>query len=403
MNSNDIQKKNRMLVFQTLLSSDGMTRSQLARATKLKKGTITNIINEFAAKGIVPPLAENFGDKRGEQISLALHGIYLMAISITRRDYQIMIYSLDGKANDYIKYSFLPNEKLQDSLVRMMEDGKALLKKYDPRRVMDICLTVPGPYMKLKDGTEVFAVSKFDDFNSINIRSQLEAALGRHIYIVHDTKLCAYAEWQVSPEVQNGHADSMLVVGSRGEGVGCGIVINGKIIEGHIGVAGEVGFMGVNYNQPPDHGGSYMACASSESIAHNAADRLIEFPDTVLSEQSSYEDVIKAYRKGDKLAKAAIRRTAILLGYGLANIVYMVNPSVIIIGADYPSDTDFLDTVKKSMNRYLLPVIAKNVILRGSTLASDSFLVGAYYYMASRELEKDDFFERIDAIENLDR
>lgn len=402
MNSSDIQIRNRAHVFSLLLSSGSMTRSQLAGATQLQKGTITNIINEFSEIGIVSSSQNAASARRGEKISLSLEKIYMMAVGITRKDYQIAVFSLDRKVCDHVCHLFSGKESLQQSLDRLKKEGQELLGKYDSRRVLDICLAVPGPYMKFPDGREVFAVSMFPDFNTIGIRKQLEEAFERKITIIHDAKLSAYAEWKASPEVKNDHIESLVCIRSRGYGTGCGTVIDGKIVEGQLGIAGEVGYMGINYNIPAAQGGDFEACAGTDSTVRYAKMRLIEFPDTVLTENSTYYDILDAYKKGDRLARWAIGRMAIMLGYGLANLVYVIDPALFIIGPDYPSDEEFLDNVRKAMGRYLHPLMAENVKIRYSELNEDSFLLGAYYYITEKEADRADFFDKIREIRKLD-
>ncbi len=92
--------------------------------------------------------------------------------------------------------------------------------------------------------------------------------------------------------------------------------------------------------------GTFEYCAGSESAARYVKERLFEFPDTILNEKSTYLDVFDAYRKGDALATWAVHKVAWMLGYGIANIIYLINPDCIIIGPDYPDTKDFVN--KKS-------------------------------------------------------
>ena len=132
------------------------------------------------------------------------------------------------------------------------------------------------------------------------------------------------------------------MVRSRGFGIGTGCVVNGNIMNGHLGLAGEGGYMGINYNQARGNKGTFEYCAGSESAARYVKERLFEFPDTILNEKSTYLEVFDAYRKGDALATWAVHKVAWMLGYGIANIIYLINPDCIIIGPDYPDTKDFV-------------------------------------------------------------
>jgi len=66
----------------------------------------------------------------------------------------------------------------------------------------------------------------------------------------HDAKLAAFAEWKHMKMDDNVLENSLMQIQSIGIGVGAGSVINGRIIKGAVGVAGEIGHMGINFNGP---------------------------------------------------------------------------------------------------------------------------------------------------------
>ena len=104
MNSSEMQKNNRTLVFKTLLENERMTRTRLASEIGLQKANITNIINEFLEMGIIAIDGDLASGRRGENIRLKLDGIYIMSIAITRKDYQIGIFSLSGVQLQHVRY-----------------------------------------------------------------------------------------------------------------------------------------------------------------------------------------------------------------------------------------------------------------------------------------------------------
>ena len=66
----------------------------------------------------------------------------------------------------------------------------------------------------------------------------------------------------------------------------------------------------------------------------------------------TYMEVFDAYRKGDELATWAVHKVAWMLGYGIANIIYLINPDCIIIGPDYPNTEDFVKKVRESIQKF---------------------------------------------------
>lgn len=398
MNSTEMQKNNRVLVFRTLLEKGSMTRTDLAATLNLQKATITNIINEFYDMQIVGVDGDTAAGRRGEKICLRLDDIYLMSVGITRKDYQFSVFTLYGKQEKYLRYRFKKNETILQIVEKMKKDAVELENMFGSSRIIGVCLAVPGLFINRPEkDEEIFMVSEFEELSQVNIRQELEKVFHKRVLVKHDAKLSAYAEWRCAEEIRGIERASLAVVRSRGYGIGAGFVVNGAIMNGHLGLAGEVGYMGINYNgnRPGyERAGTYEYCAGSESVVRYVRDRLTEFPDSPLTENSTYHEVLEEYRKGDLLAVWAVEKMAWMLGYGIANIIYTVNPDCIIIGPDYPDTEHFLSKVKESIRKCVPPYVEECAVIRFSQLNEDSFLLGGYYYTLER-LVKEDIFSLI--------
>ncbi len=398
-NSSIVQKNNRLLVLRELLKHKDITRVQLAQKLGLQKSTITNIINEFVSLGIVVPPSEENVRKRGEYIKLDLSDMFFLSLGITRRDYQLAVFTLDGQVKETYTTSF--SGTLQSAVDSFKNRAKELQSKYGKKNVIGVILAVPGPFMiDRATGEETFAVSHFGEFNRINIREELETALEQKILMVHDAKLSAYAEWINAPEAKNDPGLSLIVIRSRGYGVGGGMVVNGRIVEGQLGVAGEIGYMGMNYNDHKGDKGDFEACAGTDSAVDYMRERLFEFPDTELNENSSYGDILRAYSKGDELATWAINKMAWMLAYGISGLAYIINPDCIVLGPDYPKDERFINEVKKNIEKRTHPLITQKMHLRISTLQQDSFVLGGYYYLIDKLFDNGEILEFIKSTKN---
>jgi len=399
MNSSEMQKNNRTLVFKTLLEQGSMTRSELAAGIGLQKATITNIINEFLEMGIIAIDGDGAAGRRGENICLKLDGIYTMSLGITRKDYQIGVFSLDGRQIKHIRHQTGKFEDIHRVLERLKEDARGLQEEFGARNIVGVCLAVPGLYVKRKsDGNDIFEVTEFEQLSQVDIHGELERTLGLPVLIKHDAKLAAYAEWRDSKEARENKNVSLIIIRSRGFGIGAGMVINGRIVEGQLGIAGEVGHMGINYNGKRSQNesmGTFEYYAGTESAVRYMLERLYEFPDSALNEASTYMDIVEAYKKKDPLAVYAIEKMAWMLGYGIANIVYMINPDCIILGPDYPEMECFLEKVRQVVKQFVHPLVEDSITIRYSSLSEDSFLLGGYYYVLETLYKENMILEKI--------
>ena len=396
MNSMEMQKNNRILVFKTLQEKGMMTRAELAVELNLQKATITNIINEFFEMGIVEVNGETAAGRRGEKLNLKLDDIYTMSIGITSKDYQLAIFDLSGNMIKHSCCNFQKENGFREIVENLKADAVKMANEYGNNRILGICLAVPGLFINRPEkNEEIFMVSEFEELSQINVKAELEKALGRKVMIKHDAKLSAYAEWRCAEEIKGQERGSLVVVRSRGFGIGTGCVVNGNIMNGHLGLAGEGGYMGINYNQARGNKGTFEYCAGSESAARYVKERLFEFPDTILNEKSTYLEVFDAYRKGDALATWAVHKVAWMLGYGIANIIYLINPDCIIIGPDYPDTKDFVNKIREAIRNFVPAFVEENASIRYSKISQDSFLLGGFYYTFDNLCRRDNIFDLI--------
>ena len=266
--------------------------------------------------------------------------------------------------------------------------------------MIGISLGMPGPYIRtnMDKGQELIIVSDFEQLSNVNVHKELEKALELPVMSEHDEKLSAYAEWRNAEEAKMGKNTSLIALGSVGIGIGAGIIINGKIVEGQLGIAGEIGHMGINYNGKRvknQYQSTFEYCAGTESAVRYMHERLYEFPDSILTEDSKYHDIVNAYKKEDPLAIYAMEKMAWMLGYGISNIIYIINPDCIILEADYPDLEPFLDKVQQSVKQFVHPFILENVSIRFSRLSEDSILLGGYYFVLDKLFKKNLFLDLI--------
>ena len=400
MNHNDMQKANRCLVIKLLLEHGSMTRTELSTKTGLQKATITNIINEFFSMGIIAVDGDAASGRRSEYLHLKLGKIYILSIGINRKDYRMCLYTMDGKSVNRLQSQISLNEDIHEILNRLEDDASKILDKFGRSNIIGISLGLPGPYIRqnVQQSREITLVSRFEQLSTVNVHKELENALGIRILSEHDAKLSAYAEWKNSEEVKKNQNFSLIAMGSRGFGIGAGIVINGHIVKGQLGIAGEIGHMGINYNESrstEEPFGTYEYCAGTESTVRYISERLYEFPNSPLTKHSVYSDILNAYKNSDALATYAMEKMAWMLGFGISNAIYILNPDCIIMGQDYPDWPPFLEKVKETVSQLVHPYILESVSIRCSSLQEDSALLGGYYSTIEQLLTDNTLLDKI--------
>lgn len=152
-----------------------------------------------------------------------------------------------------------------------------------------------------------------------------------------------------------------------GTGIGAGILSGGRLIDGAGGIAGAVGWFALN----PLHRKEYetMGCWEAEAAGPALARRL---------NAASAEEVVAAARNGDPSALAAVEDSALYLGLGIANLVSVLNPKMIVLGGGLMQAGDlFLPIIRRVMPVWAQPVSARQVRIELTQLGEDAGLLGA--------------------------
>ena len=170
------------------------------------------------------------------------------------------------------------------------------------------------------------------------------------------------------------------------------------MVRGQIGTAGEIGHMGINFNACRASGnncGIYEYYSGTESAVRYMLERLFEFPESSLNEFSTYQDIVTAYKEREPLATYAMEKLAWMLGYGIANIIYLINPDCIILDEDYPDYPPFLEKVKQTLKEFVHPYILESISVRFSDSKDDTILLGGYYLVLEQRFQENTLIDYI--------
>ncbi len=171
-----------------------------------------------------------------------------------------------------------------------------------------------------------------------------------------------------------------------GTGIGAGIISGGRILHGHEDIAGAVGWFGLNPAFKPEYGsmGCFEAEASGNSVGRIARERLGKGRASSMPSLAggrinavTAEVVAEAARRNDPLALEVVAETVTYLAMGIANIVSILNPEVVVVGGGLFQAADvFLDPVRREFKRWAQPLAAREVRIELSGLGEDAGVYG---------------------------
>lgn len=216
--------------------------------------------------------------------------------------------------------------------------------------------------------------------NEVHVKRILEQKLNKPIRINNDANVAALGEaWGGA-----GKGFDNLVCFTLGTGVGGGIIVNGRILQGS-GMAGELGHIAIVPDLEATRCGcGQMGCletvSSATGVIRMAKDAVERGDRTVLAQidQLTAKDVYDAAKSGDEVALRITNRAAFYLGKALAIVAVVVNPDRFIIGGGVARAGAILfDAVRDVFHQYTQAAAREGVEIVPAQLGNDAGIVGA--------------------------
>ncbi len=213
-------------------------------------------------------------------------------------------------------------------------------------------------------------------WDRVPLRALVAGGLGideTQVRIENDANACALAELLFG--AARGHPHAVFLTMSTG--IGGGLILDGRLYRGAAFNAGEIGHQIVVPDGPRcgcGNRGCLEAVASGSGIAARLGERFDEMPEALRAAAGAPDRVtarhlVEAARAGDAWAAAFLRETALLLARGIANVVFILNPGVVILGTlGYQAGDLLLEPVRAEVRRLCWPVLTDGLTIVASPL-----------------------------------
>ena len=222
-------------------------------------------------------------------------------------------------------------------------------------------------------------------FQNVPIGKMVEDELHKPVFIANDADAAAYGEFMAGAgRMKDGkHISNMLAI-TLGTGVGGGVIVNGRIIEGAHGAGGEIGHITVNPHETAVCGCGKHGCleqySSATGVVRCMKKLLDENPDTPCTLRGTdfaAKDVFDAARAGDALAAREGDEMTDILGMALASIASTTDPEMFMVGGGVARAGDVLfNPLREHFKTYAFSSCRETPIV-AATLGNDAGIYGA--------------------------
>lgn len=372
-----IAETNRSRIMRHLYRNGVSSRAQIATALGLTPAAITKITAQLIEAHAIEETGDLDGKKNRRSIGLALDTahFHVIGVKFARSLVQIGVFDLTGNQSSLTTLPYVSNDTIGETIATVHSTIEQLLHE-DPT-IVAIGMAVPGPYLRNNGHTAV--VSSMQGWRAINFIDEFANSFTVPVFIEQDARAGVLANSLFDP---NSNGEPNLAYYLVGEGVGLGVIDHGRIINGALGTATEIGHVSIDVNGKPCDCGNIgcLECYCSTPAIHQM---LIDNGTIVNGADSmSHTEACRALfalaHHGDEAALAMIRTIGTYLGYGCLIIFNTFNPHTIVIG-DIVSEAGqpLLDEIKRTVRQRAIPEIYESTTIRLTTMPTDATVLGA--------------------------
>lgn len=347
-----IRSVNRAIILEAVQKLGPISRADIAKKYGLSAPTVSKVVAELLAEGLLLEKGLHISSRVGRNgvlLEFNHRAGLAVAVDLSRTPPVGALVDLDGniEKEEVINVGPFQGENIAPRLVRFIIHLVEEVSQAG-RKLIGIGLAVPGVISSQNGGDTVWAPGL--GLRQFPLSDILTRQLGLDVPVLveNDVNLAVLGEnWKGA-----GIGKTNLVLVAAADGIGAGIIINGKLYRGTDGAAGEIGYFSFG-QQPTDAQflkGPLESTISVPALLERAAclcdDGRKEGSSQPQSDAGvgsrgatflSVEDVFQAAENGNAGARQACDELVITLGTALANLVCVLNPELVILGGEYTS------------------------------------------------------------------
>ncbi len=372
------KEHNTNLVLKTIFDHESISRAEIARITSLTRTTVSDIVADLIAEGLVKEvgMGSSIGGKSPILLSLVADSRYLIGLDLARNKFSGAIVNLRGEIRYKVDQDIhgLDGEAALASIYAIL--NRLTQTSYKP--LVGIGVGTPG-LVNASEGIVVNAVNL--DWKDLPLVRLLQERYRLPVSVFNDSQAAAMGEFTFG----EGHPPegSLIVINVR-YGVGAGIIINGQLFHGDGGGAGEIGHVVVEEAGLPcrcGNNGCLETVASTQAVVEHAQRLVSQDSMSSLAKTAgkiTLETIVQAFNSGDPLARQVVLEAGRYMGMAISSLVGTLNIHRVILAGDMTCFGEpWLESIQQTMRKTTLARLAEETRVEIGRLGPDGIILGA--------------------------
>nr|WP_086940813.1 ROK family protein [Thaumasiovibrio occultus] len=369
-----VKQLNSAAVYRLIDQKGPISRIQVAEVSQLAPASVTKITRQLLERGLIKEVAQqaSTGGRRAISLTTESEPFHAICVRVGRRDIDITLYDLSGKAITSIhdKFDYQDSQAFIEGLIEQITQFKAQVEP-QLKELVAIGVTLPGLIDPVKG---VIQYMPTIDVEQLPLGEILNDTFNVTSFVGNDIRALALAEHYFG--ATRDCLDSIVV--SVHNGTGAGIIVNGQVFLGHNRNVGEIGHIQI------DPLGDRCQCGNFgclETVAANPA--IIAHVEKALaqgfvSELQQHESITvsgicHAANNGDELAVQVLTKVGNHLGKALAITINLFNPQKIVLTGEITEAESLLfAAIERCISTQALSNFSENLVLASSELYGQS-------------------------------
>ncbi|WP_026903789.1 ROK family transcriptional regulator [Pedobacter glucosidilyticus] len=391
----NIQLKKNIISF--LCRNGSYTIADVCKEVNLSVPKVTNLISELIQDGLVEDLGkvESTGGRKPNLYGMVGNSVFFLGVDIKQNHINIGLTDLQKnliEIKENIPYK-LTNSP--ESLIDLIDIIKNFIKNLSIKKEKILGL---GVNLSGRINHDTGYSYSFFNFNEEPLSKSLEKELSIKTFLENDSRAMAYGEFNsgLVKEEKN------VLFLNLDHGIGMGVMINSQLYYGKSGFAGEFGHIPLFNNNiicqcgkkgclETEGSGWALTRNFKEKVEAGTSSILVKKNDPSFSlNQIDMDSIIEAANKDDVLAIDLIADLGDKLGRGIALLINIFNPELVIVGGSLAKTGEYLILpIKSAINKYSLSLVNSDTKIKISLLGEKSGVIGACLLARNRLLNLD--------------